>query len=703
MKKLVTVLALMTVLVSALCFPAAAEGTGKSYVYDNYGNAMAIPDPYSVKESITDLNLNLAYDMVVQGDYLYILDRTPIAGMDNTYQAHIVVLNRDYELVRELTFTQDDAPFQFKDPRGIWVDEYGTIYIADRGPGDTAGQVVLATNDGVVTKVFGKPDSELMSQSSSQYYPVKVLTDDLGIIYIMVENEYRGIVTLDQNGEFQGYFGSNNVTLTGDVLMTLFWRNFMTEDQIARMQQILPTEYTNFTIDDDGFIYCSRGATNDMNELIRKINCKSKNVLQYTERFGDVGLTSVRGQTQKTRFAAITVDDKGFITTLDTTWNRLFQYTSEGEIMYIFGGQGQQNGTFQSPVDVDSWGDDLIVLDQAYGTVTVLEPTTFAQNVREGQYLYSKGDYQASLEPWYAVTDECMNYLFGYKGIGQALYMQKDYVGAMENYNLAGDYENYSAAFQLYRTEAMQDMFTPILIVVVTLVVLWAVYKILKRVGVLKSRKLVLDESGKIKYVFHTLFHPIEGYQEMRYNKKYSMAIALVLIFLYFLTDVISYLNGGFIFVDNTDLSRYNIVITFVMDVGVIALFALANWLMSTFFEGKGRLKETWIYLCYATLPVTFYNLLYVLLSNVLTLEEGVFLTYISIIFQGWMIIMMIFALQGLHMYSFKRNILSIICTILAMLVVLFIVFLMFNLFIQFFSFIETVVKEVMYRMVVGF
>lgn len=216
----------------------------------------------------------------------------------------------------------------------------------------------------------------------------------------MVENEYRGIVTLDQNGEFQGYFGSNNVTLTGDVLMTLFWRNFMTEDQIARMQQILPTEYTNFAIDDNGFIYCSRGATNDMNELIRKINCKSKNVLQYTEQFGDVGLTSVRGQTQKTRFAAITVDEKGFITTLDTTWNRLFQYTSEGEIMYIFGGQGQQNGTFKSPVDVDSWGDDLIVLDQAYGTVTVLEPTAFAQNVREGQYLYSKGDYQASLEPW---------------------------------------------------------------------------------------------------------------------------------------------------------------------------------------------------------------------------------------------------------------------------------------------------------------
>ena len=83
---------------------------------------------------------------------------------------------------------------------------------------------------------------------------------------------------------------------------------------------------------------------------------------------------------------------------------------------------------------------------------------------------------------------------------------------------------------------------------------------------------------------------------------------------------------------------------------GFIALFALANWLMSTFFEGKGALKETWIYLCYATLPMVFYRLLYVFLSNVLTQEEGVFLTYIAIIFQAWMVIMMIFALQGLHM-----------------------------------------------------
>jgi hypothetical protein len=699
-KKVLTIITLIVILATTLCVPAFAEGTGKSYVYDNNSNATEIPDPYRVKDTIGDLNLNAPTDMCIRGDLLYILDTKPIEGEKNEIcQAHIVVVDRNYNLVREFTFMDGEDIYQFKNPTGIWVDKEDTIFIADRD----GNRVVMADINGNYLDDFGKPKSDLMTQSSSEYYPTKVLTDDLGIIYVMVENEYRGIVTLNREGDFLGYFGANNVTLSGDVLTNLIWRRFMTEEQLKRIQKILPTEYTNFAVDDSGFIYCTRGATNDMKELVRKINCKSKNVLSNQEKqFGDIGLSPVNGKERKTRFSAISVDDRGFITVLDTTWNRIFQYTSEGYLMYVFGGQGNQNGTFKKPVDVESWGDDLMVLDQEFATLTVFEPTVFGQNVREGEYLYSKGEYTASLGPWQAVKTECMNYLSAYTGIGQALYMQKDYEGAMKNFKLAGDQKSYSAAFQMYRGEAMRNMFTPVMIVVLCLIAVLVVINILKRRGILKQRKLVLDESGKFKYAIHTLFHPIDGYQEMRYNKKYSMRLALVFIFLYFITDVMIALNGGFSFV-NTTINNYNIVITFLMDVGTIALFVLANWLMSTFFEGKGRLKEVWIYLCYATMPMIVHNILFVILSNVLTQEEGVFLVYMQIIFMGWMLLMGLFALQGLHMYNFRRNILSIICTVLAMLAALFIVFLMFNLFVQFFSFLETVFTEAMYRIVVGF
>ncbi|MCI8554287.1 MAG: hypothetical protein HFJ80_05005 [Clostridiales bacterium] len=688
------------ILISALCVPALAEGTGKSYVYDNMGNATEIPDPYRVRNTISDLKLNSPVDMCLRDDLLYILDSQAIEGEKNEVcQARIVVVDRDYHLVREFTFRKGEDAWRFKRPSGIWVDKDLTVYIADRDD----NRVVLADIEGNYLNDFGKPDSDLMTQSSSEYYPTKVLTDDLGIIYIMVENEYRGVVTLNRDGDFMGYFGANNVTLTGDILTNLFWRRFMTEAQLQRMQKILPTEYTNFAIDDAGFIYCSRGPTADMKEMIRKINCKSKNVLANTDgSFGDKGLSQVRGLTKRTRFSAITVDEKGFISVLDSTWNRIFQYTPEGHLMFIFGGQGNQDGTFQAPADVESWGDDLLVLDSDFATLTVFEPTTFGANVRQGEYLYTKGEYTASLEPWEAVKTECMNYLFAYTGIGQAQYMQKDYKNAMANFKLAGDQSGYSSAFQMYRGEVTGKLFVPVFLLLLSLIVLLLVLNMLKKKGIIKHKKLVLDQSGKFKYAVHTLFHPIDGYQEMRYNRKYSMPLALIFVFLYFFTDVLIALNAGFIF-NGLSAAQYNIFITLLMDVGVIALFALANWLMSTFFEGKGRLKEVWIYLCYATMPMIVHNVLYLILSNVLTQEEGVFLTYMRIIFLAWMLLMGLFALQGLHMYNFRRNILSIICTVLAMLVVLFIVFLMFNLFIQFFSFLETVFTEAMYRIVVGF
>ena len=86
-----------------------------------------------------------------------------------------------------------------------------------------------------------------------------------------------------------------------------------------------------------------------------------------------------------------------------------------------------------------------------------------------------------------------------------------------------------------------------------------------------------------------------------------------------------------------------------------------------------------------------------------LTQEEGTFLAYLMIVGQGWALVMVWFALQGLHMYSPLRNLASVVVTLVGMLVVLFIIFLMFNLFVQFFAFGESVFTELLYRIAVGF
>lgn len=698
MKKIRAILAVMLILIVVLSVPAAAQGTGKAYVYNHNMVANEIPDPYVVDATLGfDLGLATPVDMVIRDDLLYILD-TGHEGKD--YTARVVVVDKEYNFVKEIIFKfMNGMIYPLREPTGFWIDEKGYTYIADR----SAHNVVIFDADGIYDTTLVKPQSAMITYEDVEYLPTKVLTDSLGVIYVRAENDYRGFLMMEYDGTFLGYFGANEVVRTADAIMLQFWKKFMTEEQLKRIEQLLPMGYSNFCIDDEGaFIYGVRGATDDMNELVRKINCKGKNVLDYKGTFGDYNLSRVNGQARKTSFNAVTVDSAGFITTFDTQCQRLFQYTPEGELMYVFGGTGSQQGTFANGVDIESWGDKLLVLDRNYASVTVMKPTTFGTNVRAGVSLYSEGKYNDSLPYFEDVVAECMNYEFGYQGIGKAQYMAGEYEAAMESFYLGHSQEDYSMAFKMYRGEIMRDLTVPAVIVVVGLIVLWIVLKILKKVGVIQSKKLVLDESGKGKYVLHTLLHPIEGYEEMRYNKKYSLAIANVAIFFFFFSSVIMSLYSGFIF-NGKNAQNYNMFFTIAGVLGGFTLFVVVNWLMSTFFDGKGKLKEVWIYLGYATIPYSVTTFLYTLLSNVLTMEESTFLVYLQLIGQGWAIVMLFFALQGLHMYSFKKNVASILVTLVGMLVVIFIIFLMFNLFVQFFAFAESIITELMYRATVGF
>ena len=100
---------------------------------------------------------------------------------------------------------------------------------------------------------------------------------------------------------------------------------------------------------------------------------------------------------------------------------------------------------------------------------------------------------------------------------------------------------------------------------------------------------------------------------------------------------------------------------------------------------------------------MVFSMLINLVLSNILVLDESVFINYISVLGYIWTGILLFFALEGLHMYSFKTNVFSILATVAGIVILAFLIFLMFNLFIQFFSFLETVTKELLYRIRVGF
>ena len=71
---------------------------------------------------------------------------------------------------------------------------------------------------------------------------------------------------------------------------------------------------------------------------VKKLNAKGRNILP-NKVFGDAGTDS--------SLTAVTVDDSGFITVMDSGSGRLFQYDGEGNLLYIFGGRGERKGLSQ--------------------------------------------------------------------------------------------------------------------------------------------------------------------------------------------------------------------------------------------------------------------------------------------------------------------------------------------------------------------
>ena len=688
MKRIFAVFLMLTVL-AFCCQPVAAQsGAGKAYTYDHNKTAMATPDPYSVQQVLygNTHSFSNPKDICYQDGYIFILN-----GGEN---GKITVLNRDLTFSHHITFTKEGKPYTVKEAVGFWVDADGTILVCDR-----SGKKVFRTDKtGAVLQEYGRPNTELMGENTD-YLPYRVLTDRLGQVYILCEGQYRGVLQLKRDGTFVSFYGAKTVAVTATLLLDMLWRNFMTDKMIANSSRSLPTEYSNMAVDGDGFIYLTSAAGSSKDYLV-KLNSAGKNVMPGSD-FGDYNLGKLMGTPYRTHFTSLTVDEQGYISVVDETWNRIFQYSPEGELLYVFGGTGQQEGTFGAIGHILAIDETLLVTDSSYNSITVFSLTEFGRNVRSANQLFEAGLFEESIQPWQEVLTECSNYELAYVGIGKAYQVNRQYEEAMHYFKLGYSRPNYSKAYQRHRSQVMRDYFPPVMTaVVIVIAVLIAVRSFVrKKYGV---RKLVLDESGKGAYLFYLLFHPADGFFELRHNRKYSLWIANLLAFLWFLLEALTFNYNGFIFNYN-NAADFSVISIFITTVGLCFMFCLSNWLLATFFNGKGRFKEVWIYFCYALVPMLFSSAINLLLSQFLTKDESMFMEYIGVIGTVWTVILVVVALQQLHQYAFVQNLFSLFASVVGVMILLFIGLLAVNLYTQCESFLSSVFKEILYRVEVGF
>lgn len=390
----------------------------------------------------------------------------------DTKNNRIVVLNRDMtEAVRIIdSFTRDGVEDGFKTPNGVCVSSNNQIYVADTDN----KRIVVLTPEGEFVKIIDNPQSEILEEGFD-FIPLKVTVDYADRVYCIAKNAFEGILVFENTGDFTGYFGTIEVKIT---LWEKFWKRLASKEERAKQQLYIPTEFTGIDIDSDGFVYASNIDSAGI-QGVRRLNPRGEDVIQKGENenlggdlqfgvYGDYGGAS--------EFIDVVYRGRGIYSLLDRKRGRIFTYDKEGNLLYIFGGLGSQQGTFTTPVAIEAIDDQIIVLDAYQNAVLIFAETEYGSLINDAVGLRYDGDEAQAIEKWEAVLRLDENNELANTGMGKAYLTAGDNKKAMEYLELGMNRKYYSIAYKRYRNEILTQNMNVIMTVIIVLIAFLVIY-----------------------------------------------------------------------------------------------------------------------------------------------------------------------------------------------------------------------------------
>lgn len=199
------------------------------------------------------------------------------------------------------------------------------------------------------------------------------------------------------------------------------------------------------------------------------------------------------------------------------------------------------------------------------------------------------------------------------------------------------------------------------------------------------------------QWVWHIIFHPVEGFEDLRWKKAGSMLIANIIIALWFIGVVLCGNFYGKQFV-MTNLDKFSIVPYIVKTFVLFLVWTISNWSICTLFDGEGTMRKIYIYSAYALVPYVLQLYVKVMLSHFLVRDEIIFMQIPEAVGIIWSVLLMFTAIKAVHQFSASKALLSIVFTIGGMMIILVLLVLAVSLMQQVYSFISAIIAEIEYR-----
>ena len=201
-----------------------------------------------------------------------------------------------------------------------------------------------------------------------------------------------------------------------------------------------------------------------------------------------------------------------------------------------------------------------------------------------------------------------------------------------------------------------------------------------------------------LRYALYVITHPFDGFWDLIHEKKGSIAAANTFLIMFLLIRVLKLIATNFQFI-SAPIQHINVF----EEMGSLLLpfivLCVANWAMTTLFEGKGRFKDIYMGMCYALVPYILIQLPMILVSNMLTFEEGSFYSVLLAFSVIWCFFLVFVGLMEIHDYGPGKTFIFLIVTVVGACVILFLMLVFFSLLSDAVAFFVSFYREIVFRL----
>ncbi len=717
MKKIISVFAILFALTMVFALPAGAAKNSQTYTYSMSGFALLSPDAYTPVDAINsdymglETPLDSPHDIVVdENDNIYIAD------MGNS---RIVVLNRYFNFQFEINefINEQGIEDKLNKPQGVFVTpdrdgEEGIIYVCDTDQ----NRIVTFDKQGNFIRVIPQPKDSLFDEGAV-YKPIAIAVDDYNRLYVVSSTTYQGIIVMGEDGTFIRFVGAQKVAISA---WDRIWRMFQTDEQRELTAANISTEFNNITIDDKGFIYVTT-STIDPSKVRSAITSKSKSgdyaPVKMLNQSGDEvmarngfwppageidlsGRASEGAVTGVSEIIDVAIGPENTWSIIDASRQKIFTYDDNGNLLFAFGDKGSQLGNLKNVEGITYMSDGkMLVLDKTDDNFTVYTRTEYGDILIAAIEHQNNRLYDQAKQDWEEILKRNSNFDAAYIGIGDALYRNGEYAEALDYYEAAYDTQGWSDSYKEIRKAwiAKYVLLIPVIVIVIVLAVAFVfkkAAKVNKRAATAGGKRTFVEE---LLYGFHLIFHPFDGFWDLKHEKRGSLRAAIVYVVVTVVVFFYQAIGSGYLVNPN---GSYTTVFAQALSVLVpLFLWVVANWCLTTLFDGEGSFKDIFIATSYSLLPLILLVVPCTIYTNFALKEELDITDLLVTVAFIWTLLLIYVGMQVTHDYTLSKNFITSLGTIVAMVFIMFIAILFTTLVGKIVSFITNIVIEISYRM----